>query len=141
MPTVRLHAKILTAPNVSIATAEQRMRDLYASVGITVQLVSTENLNLPLLNDVDVGQPPNTCLRGQTTAEQNQLFANRNNAGTNDVVVYFVRSTVPPLQRLCCLSSGPSRCGGRAGQRRSGPWHMRSATCSVLSMSTTMTGS
>jgi hypothetical protein len=103
VPTVRLHAKILTAPNVSLATAEQRMRDLYSSVGITVQLVSTENLNLPLLNDIDVGQ----CLLGQTpTAEQNQLFANRNNAGANDVVVYFVRSTVPPLNGCAAFPAG-----------------------------------
>jgi Hemopexin len=103
VPTVRLHAKILTAPNVSLATAEQRMRDLYSGVGITVQLVSTENLNLPLLNDVDVGQ----CLLGQTpTAEQNQLFANRNNAGANDVVVYFVRSTVPPLNGCAAFPAG-----------------------------------
>jgi hypothetical protein len=93
VPTVRLHAKILTAPNVSVTIAEKRMRDLYASVGVTVQLVSVENLDLPLLNDVDVGE----CLRGQTTAEQDQLFANRNNARANDVVVYFVRSTVPPF--------------------------------------------
>ena len=34
---------------------------------------------------------------GTTTAEQNQLFANRNNAGADDLCVYFVRSTVPPL--------------------------------------------
>jgi len=93
VPTVRLHAKVLTAPNVSVTIAEKRMRDLYASVGVTVQLVSVENLDLPLLNDVDVGE----CLRGQTTAEQDQLFANRNNARANDVVVYFVRSTVPPF--------------------------------------------
>ncbi len=69
------------------------MREVYESVGLAVQLVSTENLNLPLLNDVDVGQ----CLLGQTTDEQDDLFENRNNAGDDDVVVYFVRSTVPPF--------------------------------------------
>lgn len=93
VPTVRVHAKVLTAPNVSIATAVQRMREVYLSVGIRVQLVTTQNLDLPDLNDVDVGQ----CLLGQTTAEQDELFANRDDAGANDVVVYFVRSTVPPF--------------------------------------------
>jgi hypothetical protein len=102
VPTVRLHAKVLTAPNVPVATAVQRMREVYASCGIAVQHVTTENLNLPALNDVDVGQ----CLLGQTTAEQNQLFGNRNNVGANDVVVYFVRSTVPPFNGCASHPAG-----------------------------------
>jgi hypothetical protein len=102
VPTVRLHAKVLTAPNVTLATAVQRMQEVYGSVGIAVQHVSTENLNLPALNDVDVGQ----CVSGQTTAEQNQLFGNRNNVGADDVVVYFVRSTVPPFNGCAAHPSG-----------------------------------
>ena len=52
----------------------------------------------------------------QTTAEQNQLFAHRNNAGANDVVVYFVRSTVPPFNGCAAHPAGrPSGSGGRAG--------------------------
>ena len=93
VPTVRLHAKVLTPPNVGVAVSVDRMRELYASVGIAVQLVSTETLNLPALNDVDVGQ----CRLGESTDEQNDLFEHRNNAGDDDVVVYFVRSTVPPF--------------------------------------------
>ena len=93
VPTVRLHAKVLTAPDVGIDTAVQRMGGVYASAGIRVQLVSTEDLDLPELNDVDVGK----CLLGETTDEQDELFENRNNAGANDVVVYFVRSTIPPF--------------------------------------------
>jgi hypothetical protein len=102
VPTVRLHTKVLTAPNVAMNTAIQRMRDVYATCGIVVQHASTENLNFPALNDLDVGQ----CLLGQTTAEQNQLFANRNNAGANDVVVYFVRSTVPPFNGCAAHPAG-----------------------------------
>jgi hypothetical protein len=110
VPTVRLHAKILTAPNVAIGAAVSRMRDVYGAAGIAVQLVSTENLTLPTLNDVDVGQ----CLLGQTTAEQNDLFAHRNNVGTNDVVVYFVRSTVPPFNG--CASHPANRPGAVVAQ-------------------------
>jgi len=102
IPTVRLHAKVLTDPTIPVATMVARMREVYASSGIAVQWVSTENLNLPALDDVDVGQ----CLLGQTTAEQNQLFANRNNAGGNDVVVYFVRSTVPPFNGCAAHPAG-----------------------------------
>jgi hypothetical protein len=102
VPTVRLHAKVLTAPNIAVNTMVQRMTDVYRSVGIEVQFASTENLNLPALNDVDVG----ACTLGTTTAEQNQLFANRNNAGANDVVVYFVRSTVPPFNGCAAFPAG-----------------------------------
>ncbi|MDI1452958.1 hypothetical protein NHG22_03845, partial [Streptomyces sp. ATE26] len=102
VPTVRLHAKILTAPNVPVADAVNRMREVYATAGIAVDFVSTENLNLPALNDLDVGQ----CLSGQATAEQTQLFANRNSAGTDDVVVYFVRSTVPPFNGCAAHPAG-----------------------------------
>jgi hypothetical protein len=102
VPTVRVHAKVLTAPNIPIATMLQRMRDVYASVGIAVEHASTENLNLPTLNDVDVG----ACTLGNTTAEQNALFANRNSAGANDVVVYFVRSTVPPFNGCAAHPAG-----------------------------------
>ncbi|MDR7161733.1 hemopexin repeat-containing protein, partial [Arthrobacter sp. BE255] len=92
-PTVRLHAKVLTAPDVGVARAVQRIRELYEAVGINVVLASTENLNLPELNDIEVGQ----CRRGQTTAEQDDLFANRNNAAADDICAYFVRSTIPVL--------------------------------------------
>jgi hypothetical protein len=102
VPTVRLHAKVLTAPNIAMATMIDRMREVYAGVGVVVQHASTENLNFPDLNDVDVG----SCLLGQTTGEQNQLFGNRNNAGAIDVVVYFVRSTVPPFNGCAAHPAG-----------------------------------
>ena len=94
---MRLHLKVLSEPtSTTRATMVQSMIDVYASYGISVEVASTETLNLPLLNDLDVG----TCVAGATTPEQNQLFGNRNNAGANDLCVYFVRSTVPPLQWL-----------------------------------------
>ncbi len=61
-----------------------------------------ETLNLPTLNDVDVGE----CVRGQTTAEQNTLFGNRNNVGANDGTVYFVRSTNPPYNGCAAHPAG-----------------------------------
>jgi len=60
-----------------------------------------KTFNLPALNDVDVG----TC-SGTVTAEQTQLFANRNNAWGSDVVVYFVRSTVPSFNGCATFPSG-----------------------------------
>ena len=102
LPTVRLHAKVLTAPTLGVATMVARMREAYAAGGVAVELASTENLTLPDLDDVEVGE----CRRGQSTAEQNLLFANRNGAGADDVVIYFVRSTVPPFNGCAAHPAG-----------------------------------
>jgi hypothetical protein len=91
---LRVHVKLLTEPTgVTRAQMIQSMQDVYRTAGIDLVVASTETLNLPLLTDLDVG----ACTSGSTTAEQNQLFANRNNAAADDLCVYFVRSTVPPL--------------------------------------------
>ena len=100
--TLRLHIKVLTTPTISIDRMVSAMQQVYESVGIRVHHVSTENLNLPLLNDLDVGG----CFAGSTTAEQNTLFANRNNAWGSDVVVYFVRSTVPTYNGCAAFPAG-----------------------------------
>lgn len=100
--TVRVHVKILTNPNVSLDTMLHNMREVYATGAIDVEWLSTENLNLPALNDVDVGD----CVMGSTTAEQNQLFANRNNVGANELVVYMVRSTLPPFNGCAAHPAG-----------------------------------
>jgi hypothetical protein len=98
----RVHVKILTTPNVPIDQMFTSMRWAYESIGIVVHRVSTETLNLPALNDVDVGG----CTLGSVTAEQTQLFGHRNNAGPNDAVVYFVRSTVPPYNGCASHPAG-----------------------------------
>jgi len=90
---IRVHVKVLTNPTVSIDQMFVAMDQVYEAVGIRVQRASTEILNLPTLNDVDVG----SCSGTSVTAEQTQLFGNRNSASPLDVVVYFVRSTNPPL--------------------------------------------
>jgi hypothetical protein len=84
---VRLQLKILDAPSVPIADMLRSMRQVYASVGQLVTVEGTETLNLPLLTDLDAG-----ACEGTTTAEQDQLFAQRNNVGADDVTVYFCRS-------------------------------------------------
>ncbi|WP_296704361.1 hypothetical protein [Algoriphagus sp.] len=104
---VRVHVKILTTPT-SFTINEQfaAMQDVYAVAGIRVDCATTENLNLPSLNDVDVGG----CTMGSVTAEQITLFGNRNFVGTNDVVVYFVNSTVPGYNGCAAFPSGRPGC-------------------------------
>jgi VCBS repeat protein len=100
--TVRVHVKILTNPTIAIDRMFVAMQQVYESVGIRVHRVSTETLNLPTLNDVDVG----SCTMGSVTTEQSQLFGNRNNAWGSDVVVYFVRSTVPVFNGCAAFPAG-----------------------------------
>ncbi len=107
---LRLHIKVLTSPSIAIDRMVVAMQQVYESVGIRVHRVSTETLNLPALNDVDVG----SCTLGSVTAEQTQLFANRNNAWGSDVVVYFVRSTVPVFNG--CASHPAGRPGAVVAQ-------------------------
>jgi uncharacterized protein with LGFP repeats len=101
--TVRLHVKCLTAPTrFSVNQVISNMRLVYATAQIGVRYATFEVLNLPSLNDLDVG----TCTMGNVTAEQKTLFANRNFAGPNDVVVYLVRSTQPPLNGCAAFPGG-----------------------------------
>ena len=50
----RFHVKILTNPSISVKNMIVSMQWVYESIGIRVHRISTENLNLPNLNDVDV---------------------------------------------------------------------------------------
>ena len=100
--SVRLHLKVLTAPSIPIDTMMASMRAVYEPAGFRVVRAIDETLTLPLLNVCDVGG----CTRGNTTTEQNQLFGNRNNVGANDMVVYFVQATNPPLNGCAAHPAG-----------------------------------
>jgi hypothetical protein len=137
---VRIHAKILAEPtSPTIDEMIDSMRQVFAAANIRADIITVENLNLPLLQDVDVGQ----CRRGQTTDEQNQLFNNRHNVRANDIVVYFVRSTAggPPLNGCAVHPTGKPGC---VIVRGPSPWtlahelghiltlnHVESGTCPI----------
>jgi hypothetical protein len=78
------------------------MRLTYATAQVGVKYISFEVLNLPALNDLDVG----ACTMGSVTTEQTQLFTNRNSAGANDVIAYFVRTTQPPYNGCASHPAG-----------------------------------
>jgi len=89
-----IHIKVLQQPNIAIDTMLRNMRQVYGTPNIRVAVGSRENLVGPAftaLLDLDVGP----CTMGQTmTAEQTQLFGNRNFVGANEIAVYFVRSVL-----------------------------------------------
>ncbi|HSC52064.1 MAG TPA: hypothetical protein VLC98_00470 [Phnomibacter sp.] len=104
---VVVHVKCLVPPT-RFTMAEQfaAMQDVYSTAGIRVDWVSTENLSLSSLEDVDVGG----CFMGSVTAEQVSLFGNRNWVGANELVVYFVRSTVPSNNGCAAFPAGRPGC-------------------------------
>jgi hypothetical protein len=125
---VRLHVKCLTAPSrFSINQMVSNMRLVYATAQVGVKYVSFEVLNLPALNDLDVGG----CTMGSVTAEQTQLFANRNFAGAKDIVVYFVRTTQPPYNG--CAAHPASR-PGAAIARGASAWTLAHEVGHVLTL-------
>ena len=103
-PTVRPHANVPTCPDVAVNTAVQRMREVYATARIGVELVSTENVNLPTLSDVDVG----VCVRGnrrpsRTSSLPAVITPQQRRRGV------FVSVTATPVQRLRRPSRRPPR--------------------------------
>ena len=102
---VRVHVKVVVRPVISIDTMVERMQAVFATVGLQVIVEGQpEELDLPDLFDVNVG----ACKEGDLpTWDQARLFAHRDGAGPNDVVAYFVRSTIPPLNG-CSWHGGPN---------------------------------
>jgi hypothetical protein len=102
-PTVRLHVKILVDPtSFPINQMVANMRAVYASVGIAVTVASTERLQLPSLETIDVGP----CSSSGITDDQREIFGHRNSIGANEVVAYFIRATDPPTSGCAAHPSG-----------------------------------
>jgi hypothetical protein len=96
--SVVIHFKSLLAINNSINqfidTQFTAMQSLFAEGDVAVLRGTTEDLSgnplLQSLQNLNVGQ----CLLGQPTQDQNTLFANRNNVGNNELVVYIVATLI-----------------------------------------------
>jgi hypothetical protein len=103
---VRLHIKVLEPPSRTIDTLIADMAAVFRTVGIGVEHVTTENLDLgEEFRDIEVS----SCRKTTLTSEQLALYENRNNAGPNDVVLYIVRGTNPILAG--CAAHPPNRPG------------------------------
>lgn len=96
--SVIVHFKSLLAINDAINqfidTQFIAMQRLFAEGDVAVFRGTTEDLSrnnaLQPLQNLDVGG----CRLGQPTQEQNDLFANRNNVGNNELVVYIVSTLI-----------------------------------------------
>jgi hypothetical protein len=124
--SIVVHFKTL----VSLTTTVQNFIDgqfaamelLFAQSGVAAYRGSTEDLsgnqNLSTLLDLDVGQ----CLLGQPTTEQNQLYANRNNAANDDLVVYVLRSLQGGTGNFVGCATHPSGRPGAAVVQANADW-------------------
>jgi hypothetical protein len=82
---IRLHAKILSTPNMPITRMIACMDAVFQQTGVRVRHIGNEWLNLPTLTAVNVGDCSDT-----PSADVNALFQNANGVGDDDVVAYFV---------------------------------------------------
>jgi hypothetical protein len=88
---VRLHFKVLEPPpTITPGAMGDFMRDVYKQYGIDVVVADVENLKIDTLKDLWVDK----CSLRNPTPEQKQLFANRKDVPTDEICVYFVRSTI-----------------------------------------------
>jgi hypothetical protein len=100
--TVVLHAKVLADPLPDLPTALASMQLVYGAWDLDVDLRSVEQLQDGSLADLPVGE----CGMGAPTPEQQRLFANRQGVGPNEMVAYFVRSTIPPYNGCAAYPGG-----------------------------------
>lgn len=133
-----LHLKLLVDPPAvtgaggnSIRDMLVSMRTVYETGDIGVSVGSRENLTgtaFATLLTVDVG----TCgaSGAAPTAEQNQLFGNRNGAATNHVVIYFTTGTNPALNG--CANHPKGRPGAVVAAPIASRWTLAHETAHVL---------
>lgn len=101
---LQLHVRVVDDPDIPIETMIARMREVYEPVGVMIEVASFERVPSVEFLDVEVG----TCMMGDLSADQQRLFAIRGSSA-NELVVYFVRSTIPPYNG--CAAHPPTRPG------------------------------
>jgi hypothetical protein len=124
--TVTVHFKSLLALNAAINafinTQFTAMQTLFAQGDLIVIRGTTEDLSgnvalQPLLN-LNVGQ----CRLGQPTADHNALFANRNNVGKNELVVYIVSTLIGGAGNFVGCATSPKGKPGAAVIQANANW-------------------
>jgi hypothetical protein len=124
--SVIIHFKSLLAIsnniNQFIDTQFIAMQRLFAEGDVAVLRGTTEDLSgnmaLQPLQNLNVGQ----CLLGQPTQDHNTLFANRNNVGNNELVVYIVSTLIGGAGNFLGCATHPSGQPGAAVVQSNARW-------------------
>jgi len=127
--SIRVHLKLVTVPNILMAIMVNNFIAVFANAGIQVNIISTENLVglPPQLNNIDVGN----CKMGKATTDVRNLYTNRNNVQGNDITVYFVQSTIPPLNGC---AAHPRGLPGAIVASGASPWTLAHEVGHVLNL-------
>jgi hypothetical protein len=122
---------VLETPTIPVADMVQNAQEVYEPHGVAVELGSTEALNLPLLTDLDAGG----CA-GTPSAEQTQLFANRNGVGAQELAIYFCRTVVrtTDMAGLFGCATHPAGQPGAAVARDATAWTLAHEVGHVLDL-------
>jgi hypothetical protein len=104
---IRLLIKTLYPPVIDVDEMLEAMQHVYSTADILVDEGPREDLEIgpdreaPQL-DFDVGR----CRAGEVTDEQRLLFEYRAGADPDDIVIYLVRTTIPPTNGCAAFPSG-----------------------------------
>lgn len=136
---LRLHLKVLSAPRLPISTMIRSMRQVFGPAGLEVTVGSVERLRVPALEELDIRCPTNPattccpfpCPTALLNPEHLTLFTHRRGAGRGDIVVYFVRATVPS-SRGCCAH--PVGLPGVVVAAVASPWTLAHEVAHVLGL-------
>jgi Met-zincin len=113
---------ITNAINQFIDTQFVAMQRLFAEGDVAVLRGTTEDLSgnmaLQPLQSLDVGQ----CRLGQPTQEQRDLFANRNDVGNNELVIYIVTNLIGGAGNFLGCATHPDGQPGAAVVQANARW-------------------
>lgn len=108
--------------NQFIDTQFIAMQRLFAEGGVAVLRGTIEDLSpnpaLQPLQNLNVGQ----CLLGQPTQDHNTLFANRNNVGNNELVIYIVATLIGGAGNFLGCATHPNGQPGAAVVQSNARW-------------------
>ncbi|MEX0826760.1 MAG: matrixin family metalloprotease [Acidimicrobiia bacterium] len=91
---VRLHIAVLAEPDVSIDQMVESATTVLSHAGITLVHASTFVLEDNPLADLSIGD---CSARASLTDDHRELLSIRDSAASDEIVVFFVRTTTPPL--------------------------------------------
>ncbi|WP_221390548.1 hypothetical protein [Dyadobacter sp. NIV53] len=137
--SITVHFKTLVALDATINTYIDNqfaaMETLFLDGRVGVIRGTTEDLSgdaaLQPLSNLDVGG----CFMGSPTTDQTTLFQNRNNAGTDDLVVYIVNSLIGGAGNFVGCASHPTGQPGCAVVNINAPWLLAHEIGHVLGLS------
>jgi hypothetical protein len=90
-----LHLRILFEDeSPTIGEMVERATRVFEAIDVKIEIASEHEVDAPLLRVLNVRS---SCHGARVSADQTALFARRGKLGADDIVIFFVRETNPPL--------------------------------------------